>query len=284
MDVRPTLELLDRATGDVTASEPKLWFADRSIPAAPVSSRQRSTYKTMRGPRSLLLTRVGAPARRPADADQQAIELFIEGERLVIDPGTFRYSGQTPWRNPFAGIETHSAVRARSLVEAASLGRFLRQQMARATLVADVDGQADLVVSRRSEGDAILTRAIVRRADRYAVVDVCTGGDAVVRWNLTPGGIVMAGHHRLEMATDLASTIIEGSDVGILHRSSADPRSGWWSPRYGMLEGANVVQLSVGPGQTAWARFAPLGTDHISQADVRMSLEPYLGRVPVPPG
>lgn len=279
LDARPTLELLGRATDDVRSSEPRIWLpANEHVPERPSPAESpASTYVTMRGPRSLLLTRIGAPARRATDADQQAVELFIGGERVVIDPGTFRYSGTAPWRNPFIGVATHSTVRSVAPPNDVSVGRFLRAPMSSAEIVAhEIADDTEVLVSRRAEGDSVFTRAVVRRDDRFVVVDRIDGGDGIVRWNMSASGSLAGEHGLLETVGQGSSAKIEGARVAVLGRADDDPASGWWSPTYASLEPCCSVEVAVDNGATAWARFAPAGLEHLRRSEVETLLEPFM--------
>lgn len=279
LDARPTLALLGRPTEHLASREPTLWFAADEAPAAKRSDSTESTYKTMHGPRSLLLTRVGALTRRPADADQQAVELFINGERLVIDPGTFRYSGRAPWRNPFISADVHSTIRSTVFSDSLAVGRFLRASMQPATVVVEVtQDDTDILVSCRAEGTSRLTRVVVRRLDSYAVLDLVEGDEARVRWNLCPGEIVAEARHRLEMATERNCLIFEAPVVRRLRRSDDHPASGWWSPSYGLLAVSEALESTLAAGQTALARFAPSPADHISKSDLARIIGQHVNR------
>lgn len=247
LDASPTLAL----TGEPTSprgAETRCWFDAIPERHAPLLAPPEadSTYRTMRGPGSLLLTRIGMASHRPADDDQQAIELFIKGHRVVIDPGTFRYSGQPPWRNPFIGVYVHATASPTSVDEPVAIGRFLRAHVSSATIVHhETTDECEVLVSRRQQADTVLTRSIVRAGDRFAIFDSVEGGDAVVRWNVAA-------------TTDEYGWNTQGqSGLDSLQRDASDPSSGWWSPSYAQLEGTTSCRVPLLAGDTVVARFGP---------------------------
>jgi hypothetical protein len=202
----------------------------------------------MRGPRSLLITRVGASRHRCADDDQQAVELFIDGVRIVHDPGTYRYSGSPPWRQPFTSSALHSMARPATDSPRLSVGRFLREPMPTAAVTArSCAGETEVVVTCRVEGNVRLTRAFLRIGDRYAVVDAAVGGPAVVRWLFSEHQT--ANHDR----------VLVPAPTNVRERDDADPGSGWWSPTYAQLEPALATEAELADGGVLVARFAREG-------------------------
>lgn len=249
LDAGPTLALMGAAHGAHPA-EIRCWFD--IIPASTArrspATQLDSTYRTMRGPRSLLLTHIGSVSHRCADDDQQAVEVFIDGHRVVMDPGTFRYSGQPPWRNPFTSDRLHAAlypVRAHPRV---TVGRFLRSPLPSAEVMHhETNDECEVLVSRRWQAGTVLTRAIVRVDDRFAIFDHAGGGDAMVRWNTATD-------------TDTYDCDIQGpSGVELLHRCDDNPASGWWSPSYAQIAPAIASRVPLHRDCIAVARFGPQG-------------------------
>lgn len=265
LDAGPTLALAGILRISPLAAEIRCWFD--AIPSGradqPASPEPESTYRTMRGPRSLLLTRVGVESHRPADDDQQAVELFIDGQRVVLDPGTFRYSGRPPWRNPFTLGSVHSVPTPTRADERLAVGRFLRSPMPSARVVHhDMTDESEILVSRRRQADTVLTRAIVRADDRFAIFDRAEGDDAVVRWNL---------------ATDSCEFDLHcPSGAESLPRDDNDPASGWWSPSYAQLAPVEALQVSLTSGATAIARFGPKGAKLLDVGWAHARIESWL--------
>lgn len=232
-DIRPTLDLLgagkDSYESGIWLPSVRLDLPHQSIDA------ETSTFVTMRGNRSLLLSHVGPSRHRPGDDDQQSIELIIDGDPVVTDPGSYRYSGSEPWRQPFVRDQAHNAPHLSSPGRAA-VGRFLRESSPVAHVVEHcIDSGLEVLVIERPLGEGVALRAVIRRDDEYAIVDRVLGTPATIRWLLAPKTI-----ERVHIDSP--------HEIHELERSDDEPLSGWWAPLYGEREPsiARVVELRAG--------------------------------------
>lgn len=264
LDGRPLLALLGKPCA-ADASEPTLWFPPRDIGLTvgqTTAVPENSTYMTLRGNGSLLITRIGGGHHRAGDDDQQGMELFIDGARIVLDPGTYRYSGSPPWRQPFTASAAHSMARPSTNSRRVSIGRFLREAMPAAEVTTNsVDGDSELLVTTRVESQVRLTRAFLRVGDRYAIVDTCDGGAAVVHWLVADHEVSDGGNALIHNAT---VSLGDSAQLMARRRDTADPTSGWWSPTYGRLEPAVALDGELSDGGVLVARFAPAGESLLS--------------------
>jgi hypothetical protein len=235
------------------------------LKVAPRPSAAPSTYLTMGGERTKLVMRVGQLDRRPGDEDQQSIELFVDGHRLVIDPGTYRYSGKPPWRQPFVGSSVHSTTRPEGADGPATLGRFLRKPMTSAELVWRQERQdVDALVTRRSEQNAVLWRAVVRQGDDFGVCDLVEGAAAVAHWNLAIMSVDSASRFVLE-----GGTLMEVScGANVLDRRDDQPGSGWWSPTYGEIQELTAIEVALEPNLPVVTRFSQPRKAGLTEAGV----------------
>lgn len=247
LDGRPLLALLG-VDQRGHPSEPAIWLPPATIglPGIGSARQPRSTYRTLIGPRSILVTRIGRGRHRAGDDDQQAVEIILDGARVVLDPGSFRYTADAPWGQPFVGVEAHSVARPAIPQARFQAGRFLRDPMPAASVLASETGPGqDLLISERVEGGVRLTRGIVRLEDTYTVVDTADGGDAVVHWLLAAGTVE---------GNDFA---FDGARAREIPLDSKEPTSGWWSPTYAELARARAFDVPLADGGIAMARFAP---------------------------
>ena len=260
-DFRPTLALL----GHVDA-EPDRWEAPIWLALPPVRRTDSdvadatSTYVTMRGPRSLLMMRVGTGRHRAAHLDQLAIELFVDGRNIVRDPGTFRYTAPAPWRNALVGPEIHSGPHLPG--EATHLSRFLVAQPTPGELLHHgMHGDTETVVASRPLGGGEVVRVVARERDVYAVVDTARDVDAVVRWNTGK-------------EARLSGTRPPGATLPTLAPTDDDPGSGWVSDHYAQREPTEVVRYPARPGPV----LATLGVDGRSDvvASIVRAVRPWL--------
>ena len=57
-------------------------------------------------------------------ADTLSVVATADGQELLIDPGTYTYSGDSPWRGRFRGTAAHNTVRVNGLDQAEPAGSF----------------------------------------------------------------------------------------------------------------------------------------------------------------
>jgi hypothetical protein len=259
-DFRPLLASLGGVSGP-EHREAAIWTEIPEVSRRPSSAnRELTTYVTLRGKRSLALSRVGSGRHRAAHGDQQAIDLWIDGKNVVLDPGTYRYTAPAPWRNALAGPEIHSlALEARR--PQFSIGRFLSEGMPAAELLYQASwDDLEVVVSRRPADVGHFYRAIVRRADAYAVIDAAVRNEGRVRWNLGDLGDV-------DLRMEPSGTRYESRLV------ADDPASGWVSALYGRRQQADVRVVPLAEGRPTICRLAPTDEPQLERREILRALE-----------
>jgi hypothetical protein len=260
-DFRPLLASLG-GTSRAEHGEAAIWMETPDVSARSSSAnRAPTTYLTLRGPRSLALSRIGTGRHRAAHGDQQAIDLWIEGRNVVLDPGTYRYTAPPPWRNALASPEVHSLALEQDASPVSTIGRFLSEGMPAADLQyrGTRDG-LEVVVSSRSAGDGRFHRAIVRRGDAYAVIDATDSADGRVRWNLG----------------DLRAIDVLMEPTGSSFRtqpSDFDPCSGWNSTVYSRRQTAALQLVCLRKSEPAVCRLAASGEAHVELTGLLRALD-----------
>jgi hypothetical protein len=263
-DAGPTLSLVGMASRSMEAG---VWFpsARLRLPLAQPSSS--TAFVTMRGPASLLLTHVGPSRHRPGDDDQQSTEVIIDGAPVVLDPGSFRYSGVGPWRQPFVAAQAHNAAHEPHATRAA-IGRFLRERKPPARVVEHrLRDDVEVLVTERPLGTGVAHRAVVRLGDQFAVVDHVVGVTAELRW--------LIDQARVDMVQVESPRPPQVSD-----RVGVDPLSGWWAPLYGERWPAVAMVVALGNGESSVVRVGPLGAAGLSgeQLGDALRAHPHLAR------
>ncbi len=112
---------------------------------------------------------------RPAHADQLHAEIWWDGENIVRDPGTYRYTAPHPWDNCLARAAYHNAVTVDNQEPMLWAGRFLWLDWSKVNLefasaeqiIASTDGYKRLNVHT--------TRSIrTKNSDQVEITDTLT--------------------------------------------------------------------------------------------------------------
>jgi hypothetical protein len=238
-DARPLLASLGVATDSAAAAEQALWI---STPVdVPDLTRVSTAWPSVTVGTVHAVMHAGPSRHRAGHADQLAIEVHRDGKPVLVDPGTYRYSGERPWRNPFTGPETHSAL---TLVEErpSKFGRFLAAPQAPAEVVQHTSAAAAnaisvLICRRTTASSAVLWRTLIVGPEGLHLLDAVEGGRAVIR-------------HLMAVLEDPPSfEVIIGVDGGkempVVGRTEQIPTSGWWSPEYANRHPCTVVEIEL---------------------------------------
>lgn len=166
-----------------------------------------------------IFLRAGQYTSRPAHLDPLQLDVRVEGQEVLVDPGTFSYNAPPPWRNGLAGAVVHNGPLVDGEEPGARGPRFLWLAWPRARIVrAEREGEGIVVVGEVPDQ----VRRVVRVAPRGVTVeDEVLAPHArriAVRWllhpDVDPAVLQVDGSHRTRTARD------------------GDPR-GWFSPYYG---------------------------------------------------
>ena len=112
--------------------EDLLWlFGPQALesPHAPVSRHDLNAddggYYTLRSTTGFVFTRCPQFRHRPGHADLLHVDLWWQGQNIVVDPGTFSYNAPAPWDNALARTAYHSTVSVDGTDQMERIGRFL---------------------------------------------------------------------------------------------------------------------------------------------------------------
>lgn len=203
---------------------------------------------------------------RPAHADALQLEIWLAGQHVALDPGTFAYSEPPPWDNGLAATRVHNTCSVGDRSQMRRRGKFLWTHWSRAQLHAhERRAHASLWLAsvRPAWGLDLVHTRLVRHADtRIEVLDHLAGGRSTdvlrLHWNLA-GTDWVKDHGRwtdwrsqvlLEAAQPAEERVIVGDPDGVL---------GWWSPTYGVKEPCTALELEVrGAAAMFYSRFSNL--------------------------
>ncbi|MDQ3006237.1 MAG: heparinase II/III family protein [Chloroflexota bacterium] len=213
---------------------------------------------------------------RPSHADQLHMDLWIHGQNIACDAGTFLYSGEGIWRNGLAHTSAHNTVTVDHKDQMTMLSRFTWTSWAK--------GKVLKHDKHRWQGEHYGYRPVTHKrnvmtldGDRWLVVDNLISNEShhyALHWLLGDSGVQeLATAHGLLLGstkTDSTHRASELSDSRVLIQMGlvegngkfsivrADPTStrGWRSRYYGHKEPAISIWLETDqPHVTFWTFF-----------------------------
>jgi hypothetical protein len=140
-DYRPVLQALaiqaggERLFGPGPWDEEALWLfrpdafqhagssPPRQTNAKPISAGKAGLH-VLEGKSSKVVIRCGRFTERPAHADQLHVDLWLRGQEIACDAGSYLYSGDPPWQNALAHAAVHNTVTVDGRDQMERSGRF----------------------------------------------------------------------------------------------------------------------------------------------------------------
>lgn len=174
-----------------------------------------------------------APLAAHGHADALSVQLCVEGEFVLIDPGTYVYNGNREMRDLFRSTKMHNTVCVGGRNQSEILGPFLWGRKAEVLSVelAGGGGCSRVSASHNGYAPAIVKRTIEFTSDRIVITDELDGrsfGEAISYLHLPIPGLRAEGGV-------VEFTLAGGGHVRIVTDPSMKARPFEWSPSYGTL-------------------------------------------------
>jgi hypothetical protein len=187
-------------------------------------------------------------------ADALAITLSLEGEPLLVDPGTFRYNGEPEFRAYFRGTQAHNTVTIDSADQAVQRTAFIWDSPYRAAVVRRSERNGMLLVEAIHDGYARLREPVRHKrtvachsdGELFVVMDSFWGEGRhsfELRYHLHPDAVVAkdSAWWRIDMNGRRLFLHIAGDEEGNGARGPTVPVPGWFSPAYGLKRESTVL-------------------------------------------
>jgi hypothetical protein len=176
-------------------------------------------------------------------ADALSICARVGEQVVLIDPGTFTYSGPQEWRNYFRSTVAHNTMRVNGREQATPLGVFDWDRRVDATLLAAATGDGWDFFAAYHDAYAPVrhTRFVfVVHQSFWVVLDYLSGALSSytweLLWHLAPCEIIHQGEGRVVARLGDLDTILDvkancpfGREIFL---GSTAPIRGWFSPQY----------------------------------------------------
>ncbi len=174
-----------------------------TIPSAqtdPFSSVQfdNGGYSILRQGNAFVLFRYPRFRFRPSQADALHVDLWLAGENLLRDAGTYSYNAGNEVTYYFGGTASHNTVQFDGRDQMPRLGRFLFGDWLKAQKVQPIKNENGIMTAARytdNEG-ASHHRQVQLQDNQLRVEDKINGfrQKAVLRWRLKPGNWKLKGN------------------------------------------------------------------------------------------
>lgn len=268
-DLRPVIAHAAAATNQASGFGPgpwddeMAWFGLSPIDGIVEDGRAAGTTHALTRGSTHAVVRVGPLHHRPAHADQLHTDVWLAGQPVAVDPGSYRYTAPPPWGNALAGDDVHNVPRRAGAPQGARAGRFFWRRWAEGRVLLSID-EADLAALAAElelPDGTRLRRLVAVREGLVVVVDQSTEAMAV-RWNLPLGVSVERGKTSTSVAGEgWAAQLSHGARSELLVPSDDDPASGWHAPTYGIREPLTALIVPSDEAGRVVSCFADVGTD-----------------------
>lgn len=267
-DFRPSVHLAAAVFQDRVAfpenelSREELAWLGVDPPARPVDALRSQLYDdggyaVLRRPRVMALLRYPRFRFRPSHADALHVDLWVAGENLLRDGGTYSYAADSETQSHFVGARGHNTLQLGDHEQMQRLSRFLWGGWLRTLRLDPITETRDDVSVAASYRDAFgatherrvtLGDSFLRVQDTFTA----TGGRATLRWRLRPGAWSLTGN----VISDGEHRLLFSANVPVVR---VDLTSGWESRYYLKRTALPVVELELASDGTVsteytWSR------------------------------
>jgi len=142
---------------------------------------------------------------RPSQADALHLDLWLSGDNLLRDAGSYSYNTEPKWLNYFGGTDSHNTVQFDDRDQMPRLSRFLFGDWLKTSFIEPLmqEAQATHFAAGYRDGHrASHQRRINLRDSHLQVVDEVAGfaRKAVLRWRVAPGSWRLEGQRLMNGA------------------------------------------------------------------------------------
>jgi hypothetical protein len=176
-------------------------------------------------------------------ADALSLTLDIDGEPVLVDPGTWLYGASGPWRNWFRSTPAHNTLNIDGANQSIIAGSFNWSHKAVTTLAESRSGADWRLVGRhdgyRRRFGVLHQRIVTHQADGIMVTDQLIGGGRVAEivFQLAAGLAVERERNVVLVRRDrerLLAIHFPDDAITVASGGTMPGQGGWVSPRFGV--------------------------------------------------
>jgi len=202
-------------------------------------------------------------------ADALAVTLRLDGEPVLVDPGTWLYGSGGVWRSWFRSTPAHNTLNIAGQDQSVMSGPFNWSYKATTTLIETADGP-DWSVTAEHDGyaqrfGAVHRRRIRRSGERILVTDRLEGGchDAELVFQTAPGlGVDISGRTATVSKDGRALLELSFPPGALMACDGGETpgEGGWVAPRFGVkVPAPRIVWRGAVDGQGVETGLQPIG-------------------------
>lgn len=267
-DFRPLLVHASAALGRPSPFPPGPWDQEALVfgyqPTHAPSERAREVASinthSLSGGAAHVVMRAGPLRHRPAHADQLHLDVWLNGEPVAVDPGSYRYTAPPPWGNALAEERVHNVPYRPGAPQAVRAGRFFWKAWAEAEVVFRTAGERSAALARLELADGTTVHRLAVVSDERVLVVDEADAPVFVRWNLPVATRVehAEGRGRI-LGEGWQGDVLGGASWSLPERREDDPESGWHAPTYGVLEPLQGLIVPSDEDHRVVTTFGPSG-------------------------
>lgn len=177
-------------------------------------------------------------------ADALSVQLFVDGEPVLIDPGTYIYNWDREMRDKFRSTRAHNTVSVSGKDQSEALGPFLWGRKASVSAFVLEEREGCVVMSAEHDGYApVLTRRTVEVRNSKVVIsdEVDVREHTMISWHF-PFASVEAGDGIIDFRLQ-SGTLVRIEVAAPLETASFD-----YSPAYSVLAQGGEIRASFESG------------------------------------
>lgn len=246
-DYRPSLNTLHLLLTGQHLYEQGPWYEEsrfygiqNQVAAFPVLQQQQGWitfndggYYLLRENASFTFIRCGQQKDRPSQADNHHLDIWVNGENILPDGGTYKYNTDTKWLKYFMGTESHNTIMLDDQDQMLKGGRFIWYYWTRK--IASTTGEdtesyhfTGRICSFRHLGKRIVhTRNIIKSKGEN-------------KWRI----IDQVQHKLIDRTIRQLFHVNQNSTYRLTFQAQPDiVQEGWYSGKYGQMEPIEQVEF-----------------------------------------
>lgn len=195
-----------------------------------------------------------APLYNHGHADALSVTLSVNGVRMLVDSGTYRYNGVPEWRKYFKGTRAHNTVTIDGQDQAVQETGFIWSHPYTAELVRTTDRKNRILIEASHDGYTRLKRPVTHARtilfsgeDVFIIRDIFSGRgvhEFELNFHLHPDCKVEKHNgawHVRNGSSNLYMILLTPGDFSCVS-GQEEPLLGWYSPAYGLKQQCVVLE------------------------------------------